>query len=216
MSKSRRYNLGTCSQITYCYVVGFWRGWGLFHICKLWLILIVRMIADIVSTNLLHFNLKTIYSSVNYIWCIFSLLMQACKVPSSMWSKIGRLKRSVMPKLNKGSGIYGSGASPGIMSCIAGRLLCDTYLCSRDLLKEVCWVSMYILFEFLINTNFLTHFVYLGKLFFDPACKDAAEQRPEGDLSAWYPFLVPVFWDSSWIGRFYCDKNVLYVPFQFI
>ncbi|CAL9114496.1 unnamed protein product [Musa textilis] len=64
---------------------------------------------------------------------------QACKVPSSMWSKIGRLKRSVMPKLTKGGGLYGSGASPGIMSCIAGRLLCDTYLCSRDLLKEVSY-----------------------------------------------------------------------------
>ncbi|EOX91455.1 DNA polymerase alpha catalytic subunit isoform 1 [Theobroma cacao] len=64
---------------------------------------------------------------------------QACKVPSSMWSKIGRLKRSMMPKLTKGSTIFGSGASPGIMSCIAGRLLCDTYLCSRDLLKEVSY-----------------------------------------------------------------------------
>ncbi|EHA8591429.1 DNA polymerase alpha catalytic subunit [Cocos nucifera] len=64
---------------------------------------------------------------------------QACKVPSSMWSKIGRLKRSVMPKLTKGNVLYGSGASPGIMSCIAGRLLCDTYLCSRDLLKEVSY-----------------------------------------------------------------------------
>ncbi|KAF5183787.1 Dna polymerase alpha catalytic subunit [Thalictrum thalictroides] len=64
---------------------------------------------------------------------------QACKVPSSMWSKIGRLKRSVMPKLTKGSSLFGSGASPGIMSCIAGRLLCDTYLCSRDLLKEVSY-----------------------------------------------------------------------------
>ncbi|KAK9284464.1 hypothetical protein L1049_023637 [Liquidambar formosana] len=64
---------------------------------------------------------------------------QACRVPSSMWSKIGRLKRSVMPKLTKGSTIFGSGASPGIMSCIAGRLLCDTYLCSRDLLKEVSY-----------------------------------------------------------------------------
>ncbi|XP_022741466.1 DNA polymerase alpha catalytic subunit isoform X1 [Durio zibethinus] len=64
---------------------------------------------------------------------------QTCKVPSSMWSKIGRLKRSVMPKLTKGSTIFGSGASPGIMSCIAGRLLCDTYLCSRDLLKEVSY-----------------------------------------------------------------------------
>ncbi|GLU20032.1 hypothetical protein SLE2022_362500 [Rubroshorea leprosula] len=64
---------------------------------------------------------------------------QACRVPSSMWSKIGRLKRSIMPKLTKGSTIFGSGASPGIMSCIAGRLLCDTYLCSRDLLKEVSY-----------------------------------------------------------------------------
>ncbi|XP_034689453.1 DNA polymerase alpha catalytic subunit [Vitis riparia] len=62
---------------------------------------------------------------------------EACKVP--MWSKIGRLKRRVMPKLTRGSTIFGSGASPGIMSCIAGRLLCDTYLCSRDLLKEVSY-----------------------------------------------------------------------------
>ncbi|XP_049382025.1 DNA polymerase alpha catalytic subunit [Solanum stenotomum] len=65
--------------------------------------------------------------------------VQACKVPSSMWSKIGRLKRSVMPKLTKGSTLFGSGASLGIMSCIAGRLLCDTYLSSRELLKEVSY-----------------------------------------------------------------------------
>ncbi|KAM0946265.1 putative DNA-directed DNA polymerase [Dioscorea sansibarensis] len=64
---------------------------------------------------------------------------QVCKVPSAMWSKIGRLKRSVMPKLTKGNSLYGSGASPGIMSCIAGRLLCDTYVCSRDLLREVSY-----------------------------------------------------------------------------
>ncbi|GJM92444.1 hypothetical protein PR202_ga08918 [Eleusine coracana subsp. coracana] len=64
---------------------------------------------------------------------------QACKVASSMWSKIGRLRRSMMPRLTKGNSLYGSGASPGIMSCIAGRLLCDTYLCSRDLLKEVSY-----------------------------------------------------------------------------
>ncbi|XP_028549547.1 DNA polymerase alpha catalytic subunit isoform X1 [Dendrobium catenatum] len=64
---------------------------------------------------------------------------QACKVPSSMWSKVGRLKRSTMPKLTTGNALYGSGASPGIMSCIAGRLLCDTYLSSRDLLKEVSY-----------------------------------------------------------------------------
>lgn len=64
-------------------------------------------------------------------------LMQASKVPPSMWSKTGRLSRSVMPKLTRLSTVFGSGATPGILSCIAGRLLCDTYLCARDLLKEV-------------------------------------------------------------------------------
>ncbi|XP_014520971.1 DNA polymerase alpha catalytic subunit [Vigna radiata var. radiata] len=64
---------------------------------------------------------------------------QACKVASSMWSKLGRLNRSTMPKLGRRSKVFGSGADPGIMSCIAGRLLCDTYLCSRDLLKEVSY-----------------------------------------------------------------------------
>ncbi|CAA7056881.1 unnamed protein product [Microthlaspi erraticum] len=60
---------------------------------------------------------------------------QACKVLSSMWSKIGRLKRSFMPKI-KGHTNFGSGATPGLMSCIAGRLLCDTDLCSRDFVKS--------------------------------------------------------------------------------
>lgn len=63
--------------------------------------------------------------------------VQTCKVPSIMWSKVGRLKRTTMPKLTKGSSVFGSGASLGIMSCIAGRLLLDTFLCARDLLKEV-------------------------------------------------------------------------------
>lgn len=62
---------------------------------------------------------------------------QACKVPNSMWSKIGRLKRSQMPRLSGGGSAFGSGASPGALTCIAGRLLCDTYLSSRELLREV-------------------------------------------------------------------------------
>ncbi|WVZ14207.1 hypothetical protein V8G54_011773 [Vigna mungo] len=64
---------------------------------------------------------------------------KACKVASSMWSKLGRLNRSTMPKLGRRNKVFGSGGDPGIMSCIAGRLLCDTYLCSRDLLKEVSY-----------------------------------------------------------------------------
>ncbi|CAJ2659295.1 unnamed protein product [Trifolium pratense] len=64
---------------------------------------------------------------------------QACRVPSSMWSKLGRLNRSTMPKLDSRGKTFGFGADPAIMSCVAGRLLCNTYLCSRDLLKEVSY-----------------------------------------------------------------------------
>ncbi|KAL2906310.1 DNA polymerase alpha catalytic subunit [Bienertia sinuspersici] len=38
--------------------------------------------------------------------------VQACKVPSSIWSKIGRLNRTTMPKLTRGTTVFGSGASP--------------------------------------------------------------------------------------------------------
>ena len=58
-------------------------------------------------------------------------------MPNNMWSKIGRLKRSQMPRLSGGGTAFGSGASPGALTCIAGRLLCDTYLSSRELLREV-------------------------------------------------------------------------------
>ncbi|KAK7252825.1 hypothetical protein RIF29_37045 [Crotalaria pallida] len=62
---------------------------------------------------------------------------QVCKVAPRLWSKLGRLNRSMMPKFDRR--YKGSGASHGIMSCIAGRLLCDTYLSSRELLKEVSY-----------------------------------------------------------------------------
>ncbi|XP_039115644.1 DNA polymerase alpha catalytic subunit-like isoform X2 [Dioscorea cayenensis subsp. rotundata] len=70
---------------------------------------------------------------------IFLHRAQVCKVPNAGWSRIGRLKRSVMPKLMKENSRYGFGPSPGIMSCIAGRLLCDTNTCSQDLLREVSY-----------------------------------------------------------------------------
>ncbi|KAI3876406.1 hypothetical protein MKX03_019247 [Papaver bracteatum] len=81
-----------------------------------------------------------IYVGHNISGFDLDLLLHRAKAHTiGSWSKIGRLKRSVMPKLSKAGTVYGSGASPGIMSCIAGRLLCDTYLCSRDLLKEVSY-----------------------------------------------------------------------------
>jgi DNA polymerase alpha subunit A len=58
---------------------------------------------------------------------------QVCKVPSNMWSETNRLKHSVIPKLSKGIGNFGTGEITGVMSCIArvmscitGWLLCDT------------------------------------------------------------------------------------------
>ncbi|CAI5521733.1 unnamed protein product [Closterium sp. Naga37s-1] len=64
--------------------------------------------------------------------------MQACRVGN--WSAIGRLKRTQMPKLGGGPGSNwgGGGAAPGLLSAVAGRLLIDTSVSSREILpKEV-------------------------------------------------------------------------------
>ena len=53
------------------------------------------------------------------------------------WSSLGRLKRSRFPNLGGGGHAFGGGAGPGALSAVAGRLLCDTYLSARDLVKEV-------------------------------------------------------------------------------
>jgi DNA polymerase alpha subunit A len=64
--------------------------------------------------------------------------LQANKVPH--WSRVGRLKRTRFPNLNGGGGGGGGGgASLGAMSCVAGRLLADTYLASREFIKEVSY-----------------------------------------------------------------------------
>ena len=54
-----------------------------------------------------------------------------------MWSRIGRLKLSKFPNLSGGGHVYGGGASHGTMTALAGRMLCDTYLAARDLVREV-------------------------------------------------------------------------------
>lgn len=60
--------------------------------------------------------------------------MQALKVPH--WASLGRLKRSKFPSLGGGGHVYGGGAGLGQLSVVAGRLLCDTYLAARDLVRE--------------------------------------------------------------------------------
>ena len=54
-----------------------------------------------------------------------------------MWSRIGRLKLTKFPNLSGGGHVYGGGASQGVMTALAGCMLCDTYLAARDLVKEV-------------------------------------------------------------------------------
>ncbi|KAK9841868.1 hypothetical protein WJX81_008187 [Elliptochloris bilobata] len=61
--------------------------------------------------------------------------LQHHKVPN--WSRIGRLKRSKLPSLAGGGHTFGGGAGAGLLSATAGRLLCDTYLGARELLREV-------------------------------------------------------------------------------
>jgi hypothetical protein len=79
--------------------------------------------------------------------CIVNIMISICfskrqgnefdshmKVP--LWSRIGRLKRQVYPKLTGGGHNFGGGASHGVMSAVAGRLLCDTYLIGEGKARE--------------------------------------------------------------------------------
>ncbi|KAE9449676.1 hypothetical protein C3L33_18427, partial [Rhododendron williamsianum] len=68
-------------------------------------------------------NLKTIISekqNVNEIVSASIICCHKAKVPSNMWSKIGRLKRSAMPKLTKGSKSLGLVLVPGLCPALPG------------------------------------------------------------------------------------------------
>lgn len=54
------------------------------------------------------------------------------KLKTPNWSKVGRFKREVLPKylqVNNLSNVY-------IRTCLSGRLICDTFLSSKDILRE--------------------------------------------------------------------------------
>lgn len=54
-----------------------------------------------------------------------------------LWSRIGRLKRNKFPFLGGSGSVFGGGAGPGVLQAVAGRLLGDTYLAARELVREV-------------------------------------------------------------------------------
>ncbi|EDO39342.1 predicted protein [Nematostella vectensis] len=57
--------------------------------------------------------------------------ISACKIPQ--WSRIGRLKRSIMPKVRLSLGRGGHNVDPTV-TC--GRLLCDVKISSRELIRS--------------------------------------------------------------------------------
>ncbi|KAG2444014.1 hypothetical protein HYH02_009213 [Chlamydomonas schloesseri] len=81
--------------------------------------------ADVlVGHNVAAFDLTTLLSR-----------MQHHKVP--LWSRIGRVKKTEFPRLTGGGHTFGGGAGAGVMATVAGRLMCDTYMSARELVKSV-------------------------------------------------------------------------------
>ena len=60
--------------------------------------------------------------------------MNVLKVPN--WSRIGRVRRSRMPNLGNSKAGFGQGASYGVQTSIAGRLLCDTWVNAREFVTK--------------------------------------------------------------------------------
>lgn len=70
------------------------------------------------------------------------LLHRSLQLGVPQWSRLGRLRRTKPPRASSGNGASnggpgGGGASPQLVTALAGRLLCDTYLSSRELVREV-------------------------------------------------------------------------------
>lgn len=59
---------------------------------------------------------------------------QACKIQH--WSKVGRMRMKTMPKLSGGNNSAFSGGNWAEWTVVAGRLMCDTFLSSRELLPS--------------------------------------------------------------------------------
>ncbi|GIL61548.1 hypothetical protein Vafri_16011, partial [Volvox africanus] len=118
--------------------------------------------ADVlVGHNVAAFDLTTILTR-----------MQHHKVP--LWSRIGRVKKTEFPRLTGGGHTFGGGAGAGVMSTIAGRLLCDTYLSARELVKSV---------DFTLSTLAAN---LLGQTRSDPLAGMAVAAGVGGDVASCY------------------------------
>ena len=61
-----------------------------------------------------------------------SLLSRINKLKSPNWSRISRFKREVLPKFLQNSNL----SNEYIRSCFAGRLICDTFMSTREMLSK--------------------------------------------------------------------------------
>jgi DNA polymerase alpha subunit A len=63
------------------------------------------------------------------------VLLSRCKeLKVGSWDRLGRLKRGTFP----GQGRFENGVKDWVIAeCLSGRVLCDTYISSKELLREV-------------------------------------------------------------------------------
>jgi DNA polymerase elongation subunit (family B) len=71
------------------------------------------------------------------------------KLKVSGWSKIGRFKREVFPKFLQSSNM----SNEYIRNCVSGRLLCDTFISTREILLRETNYDLRYLCEKYLNVN---------------------------------------------------------------
>ncbi|KAI9204886.1 DNA polymerase family B-domain-containing protein [Polychytrium aggregatum] len=72
----------------------------------------------------------------NFVGFDLDVLLHRMKaLKTAHWSKIGRLRRTVWPKLQAGAGGTGDTSYAEREVC-SGRLMCDTYLAAKDLIRS--------------------------------------------------------------------------------
>jgi len=68
-------------------------------------------------------------------WDLQILLCRCVELKVPLWSKVGRRRKTKLPPLSH----FASGKDWAIADAIQGRLLCDTYLSAKDLLRETTY-----------------------------------------------------------------------------
>jgi DNA polymerase alpha subunit A len=95
-----------------------------------------RALLNYVVARLQQFDPDVIVGHNFYGFHLDVLLHRMRKHNTANWSRLGRLKRSRFPRLQDGAGGQGSQATFGSREIVSGRLVCDTYVSCRELLRQ--------------------------------------------------------------------------------